>query len=32
MLVDQKKPDEIFRDINIEVNGFYFMNYLTINH
>jgi hypothetical protein len=21
--------DQIFRDINIEVNGFYFMNYLA---
>jgi len=29
LLVDQKKADEIFRDINIEVNGFYFMNYLA---
>ena len=29
LLVDQKKSDEIFRDINIEVNGFYFMNYLA---
>ena len=29
LLVDQKKADEIFRDINIEVNGFYFMNYLS---
>jgi len=29
LLVDQKKADQIFRDINIEVNGFYFMNYLT---
>ena len=29
MLVDQKKADQIFRDINIEVNGFYFMNYLA---
>ena len=28
LLVDQKKADQIFRDINIEVNGFYFMNYL----
>ena len=28
LLVDQKRADEIFRDINIEVNGFYFMNYL----
>ena len=29
LMVDQKKADEIFRDINIEVNGFYFMNYLA---
>ena len=29
LVVDQKKADEIFRDINIEVNGFYFMNYLA---
>ena len=29
LIVDQKKADEIFRDINIEVNGFYFMNYLA---
>ena len=29
MLVDQKKADEIFRDICIEVNGFYTMNYLA---
>ena len=29
LLVDQKRADEIFRDINIEVNGFYFMNYLA---
>ena len=29
LLLDQKKADEIFRDINIEVNGFYFMNYLA---
>ena len=29
LLVDQKKADQIFRDINIEVNGFYFMNYLS---
>ena len=29
LLVDQKRSDEIFRDINIEVNGFYFMNYLA---
>ena len=25
----QKRADEIFRDINIEVNGFYTMNYLA---
>ena len=24
----KKEIDQIFRDINIEVNGFYFMNYL----
>ena len=29
LIVDQKKADEIFRDINIEVNGFYLMNYLA---
>ena len=29
LIVNQKKADEIFRDINIEVNGFYFMNYLA---
>jgi len=29
LLLDQKKADEIFRDINIEVNGFYFLNYLA---
>ena len=29
LIVDQKKADQIFRDINIEVNGFYFMNYLA---
>ena len=29
LLVDQKKADQIFRDINIEVNGFWFMNYLA---
>ena len=27
--VTQKKADQIFRDINIEVNGFYLMNYLA---
>ena len=29
MLVNQKDSDRIFRDINIEVNGFYSMNYLA---
>ena len=29
LLVNQKKADQIFRDINIVVNGFYFMNYLS---
>jgi len=29
LVVDQKRADQIFRDINIEVNGFYFMNYLA---
>jgi len=29
LIVDQKDADQIFRDINIEVNGFYFMNYLA---
>ena len=29
LLLDQKKSDEIFRDINIEINGFYFINYLA---
>ena len=29
LLVDQKKADQIFRDINIEINGFYLMNYLA---
>ena len=28
-VITQKKADQIFRDINIEVNGFYFMNYLA---
>jgi len=27
--ITQKKADEIFRDINIEVNGFYLLNYLA---
>jgi hypothetical protein len=29
LLVNQKRADEIFRDININVNGFYVMNYLA---
>ena len=29
LVVDQKKADQIFRDINIVVNGFYVMNYLA---
>ena len=29
LLVDQKRADEIFRDIGIEVNGFFLMNYLA---
>ena len=29
LVVDQKKADQIFRDININVNGFYTMNYLA---
>tara|TARA_B100000902_G_scaffold276781_1_gene262565 strand:+ start:549 stop:1130 length:582 start_codon:yes stop_codon:yes gene_type:complete len=28
-VINQKTADEIFRDINIEVNGFYLMNYLA---
>ena len=28
-IISQKKADQIFRDINIEINGFYFMNYLA---
>ena len=28
-IISQKRADEIFRDINIEVNGFYLMNYLA---
>ena len=27
--ISQKKADEIFRDINIEINGFFLMNYLA---
>ena len=29
LILDQKKADKIFRDINIEINGFYFLNYLA---
>lgn len=29
LIVNQKKADQIFRDINIGVNGFYLMNYLA---
>ena len=29
LLFNQKKADQIFRDINIEINGFYFLNYLA---
>ena len=29
LVVDQKRADQIFRDININVNGFYTMNYLA---
>ena len=28
-VISQKRSDEIFRDININVNGFYLMNYLA---
>tara|TARA_R110002012_G_scaffold88308_3_gene217652 strand:- start:216 stop:794 length:579 start_codon:yes stop_codon:yes gene_type:complete len=28
-VINQKKADEIFRDINIEINGFYLMNMLA---
>ena len=27
--LNQKQADKIFRDINIEINGFYFLNYLA---
>ena len=27
--IDQKKADQIFRDINIEQNGFHFLNNLA---
>ena len=29
LVVDQKRADQIFRDINITVNGFYSMNNLA---
>tara|TARA_B100001094_G_C17978847_1_gene694178 strand:- start:175 stop:768 length:594 start_codon:yes stop_codon:yes gene_type:complete len=29
LLLDQKRADEIFRDINIEINGFFLLNYLA---
>jgi len=29
LLLNQKEADKIFRDINIEVNGFHFLNYLA---
>lgn len=29
LLLDQKGADKIFRDINIEINGFHFLNYLA---
>ena len=28
-VITQKKADQIFRDINIEINGFYLMNQLA---
>ena len=28
-VIKQKKADQIFRDINIEINGFYLMNFLA---
>ena len=31
-VISQKRADEIFRDININVNGFYLMNYSHIGH
>ena len=30
LVLNQKQADKIFRDINIEVNGFYFLNYLAL--
>ena len=29
LLLTQKEADKIFRDINIEINGFHFLNYLA---
>ena len=29
LILDQKKSDQIFRDINIEINGFYVLNFLA---
>jgi len=29
LILNQKEADKIFRDINIEVNGFHFLNYLA---
>ena len=29
LVLNQKQADKIFRDINIEINGFYFLNYLA---
>ena len=29
LVLDQKRADQIFRDINIEINGFFFLNYLA---
>jgi len=29
LVLDQKGADKIFRDINIEVNGFRFLSYLA---
>jgi len=29
LTLDQKRADEIFRDINIEINGFYVLNFLA---
>ncbi len=29
LILDQKKSDQIFRDINIEVNGFFVLNFLA---